>query len=102
MDLPQAVADVLRKAECQDLFTKEGTRIMCTLNGHCVPFDSIGVLERFIGCACRVFVLLGCMNMRAELRSVAKQCTLIPNCRSALTMCCKITCRNIDVQGEEV
>eukprot|EP00892_Ulva_mutabilis_P009726 jgi/Ulvmu1/7125/UM034_0031.1 len=49
MELPDAVADVLCKAECQDLFTKDGAKLRCTLNDHCIPLDNIGVIERFVG-----------------------------------------------------
>lgn len=67
MDLPRAVADVLRKAECEHLFTMEGTRIKCTLNGHCIPLESISMLERFVGCASLNLLLLEAVLLAAQL-----------------------------------
>lgn len=49
--LPEAVRQVLEQAGSAEFFTLAAkNRVECTLNGHSIPVDHIGALERFVGC----------------------------------------------------
>lgn len=52
MSLPAPVQQVLQKEADSIEFFKlaANDRIECTLNGHSIPADHIGALERFVGC----------------------------------------------------
>ena len=49
--LPATVQHVLVQAGCAEFFrlTANG-RVECTLNGHSIPADHTGAIERFVGC----------------------------------------------------
>ena len=53
--LPEPVRQVLEQAGSAEFFTlAANNRVECTLNGHSIPVDHIGALERFVGCGSAV------------------------------------------------
>ena len=51
--LPGLVATLLQREGASQYFHLEGSRICCSLNGHCFPLSSVSALEAFVRCAPR-------------------------------------------------